>query len=228
MPLHCDEITGSSPRMRGTLPVSCIRITSLGIIPAHAGNTHIMVGYLAGTEDHPRACGEHFDHKGETLPAQGSSPRMRGTQVAGRLGQFHVGIIPAHAGNTGKVAVFIEPPTGIIPAHAGNTSTCRETSQETRDHPRACGEHGDYADYAIRNKGSSPRMRGTQVNSFSEFYNTGIIPAHAGNTPPSVGWWCPAWDHPRACGEHPRVLSMMCMELGSSPRMRGTRHVYRQ
>ena len=50
---------GSSPRMRGTHWLDGFANVESGIIPAYAGNTHIMVGYLAGTEDHPRVCGEH-------------------------------------------------------------------------------------------------------------------------------------------------------------------------
>ena len=39
MPLHCDELTGSSPRMRGT-PADVTNLALwVGIIPAYAGNT---------------------------------------------------------------------------------------------------------------------------------------------------------------------------------------------
>ena len=53
--------------------------------------------------------------------AIGSSPRLRGTRLAGMTG-------PARA--------------GIIPALAGNTSRVRILQRCSRDHPRACGEHG--------------------------------------------------------------------------------------
>ena len=32
---------------------------------------------------------------------------------------------------------------------------------------------------------------------------------------------CPPWDHPRACGEKPRLPVIMDVALGSPPRMRG-------
>ena len=58
-PLLRNEVTGSSPRMRGTpFGVSC-SIFLLGIIPAHAGNTAITPIIEEKVEDHPRACGEH-------------------------------------------------------------------------------------------------------------------------------------------------------------------------
>ena len=91
---------------------------------------------------------------------------------------------------------------GIIPAHAGNTSLARRLSSVSRDHPRACGEHYSAYQTAISAGGSSPRMRGTLLASSMTAFRGGIIPAHAGNTPPI------------------RVGTRR--QLGSSPRMRGT------
>ena len=51
----------------------------------------------------------------------------------------------------------------------------------------------------------------------------GIIPACAGNT--YIGGEsteCPR-DHPRVCGEHEEDEYLIMRELGSSPRVRGTR-----
>ena len=84
---HCEGLfvasgdVGSSPRMRGTPARYCASRSNAGIIPAYAGNTRAILRLAFKRGDHPRVCGEHFDHKGETLPAQGSSPRMRGTPV---------------------------------------------------------------------------------------------------------------------------------------------------
>ena len=53
----------------------------------------------------------------------------------------------------------------------------------------------------------------------------GIIPAYAGST--TSGWTgTRTWeDHPRVCGEH-STLTVMDFEIsGSSPRMRGARHI---
>ena len=67
-------------------------------------------------------------------------------------------------------------------------------------------------------------MRGTHSRRLQRRHPQGIIPAHAGNT----WWWnwCPAsrWDHPRVCGEHTTHDLFVVAELGSSPRMRGTRN----
>ena len=53
-------VGGSSPRMRGTLRAHARLLIFVGIIPAHAGNTHILLGRRFSSRDHPRACGEHF------------------------------------------------------------------------------------------------------------------------------------------------------------------------
>ena len=115
-----NRIAGSSPRMRGTLTVKHGGYFSEGIIPAHAGNTDRKAAPRRSDWDHPRACGEHPNLDLESAWLAGSSPRMRGTQVADDEIVLRLGIIPAHAGNTRRSA------------------SCRRSA---RDHPRACGEH---------------------------------------------------------------------------------------
>ena len=75
-----DFYMGSSPRMRGTPYLSEEFATLPGIIPAYAGNTHVLERTYNSCRDHPRVCGEH------------------GTQIMDDCGT--VGIIPAYAGNT--------------------------------------------------------------------------------------------------------------------------------
>ena len=90
---------GSSPRVRGTYPGTSFRACSLGLIPAGAGNMHLIEAEGEPTGAHPRGCGEHriiplTEHKD-----WGSSPRVRGTfrSVRGRVARE--GLIPAGAGN---------------------------------------------------------------------------------------------------------------------------------
>ena len=167
--------------MRGTRPWRDCLSTPVGIIPAHAGNTQQSGFRLKLHGDHPRACGEHgLDGVQLTLQA-GSSPRMRGTH------QFTDADIDC---------------VRIIPAHAGNTGRARLSRADTRDHPRACGEHFGCDWLAFSCQGSSPRMRGTPITP----------PRHTST----------ARDHPRACGEHYAYDSADITGMGSSPRMRGT------
>ena len=50
---------GSSPRVRGSLLLVCLRISRCGIIPAGAGLTYFRHCRFKGGGDHPRGCGAH-------------------------------------------------------------------------------------------------------------------------------------------------------------------------
>ena len=117
---------------------------------------------------------------------------------------------------------------GIIPAHAGSTRRIVSTSSRVWDHPRACGEHEINGRTMTAYEGSSPRMRGALKLLKRLGAGLGIIPAHAGSTPPSCRHTRASGDHPRACGEHPLLHIAMPAETGSSPRMRGARRNHEQ
>ena len=70
-------------------------------------------------------------------------------------------------------------------------------------------------------RGSSPRMRGAQSLLYHPVTVMRIIPADAGSTTILSAMNSFPKDHPRGCGEHIPPESLMCMEKGSSPRMRG-------
>ena len=78
---------GSSPRMRGTLITFESALATVGIIPAHAGNTSRPAPVCRRCRDHPRACGEHHVGSSAVSAGSGSSPRMRGTH-------FEISTIP--------------------------------------------------------------------------------------------------------------------------------------
>ena len=195
-------LLGSSPRMRGTHPHAARNRHGQGIIPAYAGNTESTLCGEHSARDHPRVCGEHQPRSRRTQDRPGSSPRMRGTLIIGASARTMQGIIPAYAGNT---VVVIMVAWGV------------------RDHPRVCGEHfRGFSSFAFP-WGSSPRMRGTRRPPVLRLRFRRIIPAYAGNTsllPSRLG---SARDHPRVCGEHAAMTLDVYADLGSSPRMRGTR-----
>ncbi len=198
----CSSPTGSSPRVRGTRQGGLHRIAELGIIPACAGNTDLQRGGNLVTWDHPRVCGEHYVDVGEWGAAPGSSPHVRGTRRRWRMPKLLY---------------------GIIPACAGNTCTTARTGATRRDHPRVCGEHVAEICENPEDTGSSPRVRGTLRRERRPLLRHGIIPACAGNTgchPPNRPR---EWDHPRVCGEHASDSMESTPQVGSSPRVRGTR-----
>ena len=189
--------------MRGTLCNSMPMYSTLGIIPAYAGNTYAEVCVVRRCGDHPRVCGEHDVLVDYEICHTGSSPRMRGT--------LH-----------GVSAVLIIH--GIIPAYAGNTlcSTCKLSCW--KDHPRVCGEHSRDRLISMMSSGSSPRMRGTLAARCHVAVLAGIIPAYAGNTWYGCRSGYSVRDHPRVCGEHWKWTPLPLRQFGSSPRMRGTQH----
>ena len=97
-------VLGSSPRVRGKLPMlaGCDYIYRL--IPACAGKTKKQPNTTPASWAHPRVCGENGG-VGELEGArEGSSPRVRGKRL--RLGRRGRGsrLIPACAGKTEAAA----------------------------------------------------------------------------------------------------------------------------
>ena len=110
----------------------------------------------------------------------------------------------------------------FIPAPAGNTDRADAEGHRAAVHPRACGEHLVVKGTRMKERGSSPRLRGTPRKVQLLQLPSRFIPAPAGNTlyaPP-----LPQVDtvHPRACGEHGDTIAALSARAGSSPRLRGT------
>ncbi len=134
-------LTGSSPRMWGTLPrlhssASSLRFipTHVGntvsrrredvvvqrFIPTHVGNTNRSSGMHPDNAVHPHACGEHKSPSRGKPCSSGSSPRMWGTLMLWTSLMTYLRFIPTHVGNTiSRSFVVKHPPV----------------------HPHACGEH---------------------------------------------------------------------------------------
>ena len=150
---------------------------------------------------HPRACGEQFNPFHLRDVENGSSPRLRGTEIRG----FHFGVPPR-----------------FIPAPAGNSLDSCSSFHFTSVHPRACGEQ--YSAGISRNSspGSSPRLRGTGIQHCRLPYEERFIPAPAGNRTNDAKTSITSAVHPRACGEQMACAERSLHEFGSSPRLRGT------
>ena len=132
--------------------------------------------------------------------ALGSSPRVRGA-ARGQCpdGRHH----------------------GIIPARAGSSPRCARDRRRCRDHPRACGEQPSEFTIPALFAGSSPRVRGADLDGGLGVVCHGIIPARAGSSLPLRLRYLPRRDHPRACGEQYGSMRGDLLAQGSSPRVRG-------
>ena len=75
--LYC-KVGGSSPRIRGKLPVPLSHPPYPGLIPAHTGKTVQVCHFSVSFRAHPRAYGENAERKTPMGSEQGSSPRIRG------------------------------------------------------------------------------------------------------------------------------------------------------
>ncbi len=202
-PVCLSGCRGSSPRLRGTPWMAGTSRPGLRFIPAPAGNTAQGRCRAACETVHPRACGEHDVPKDNPDYDAGSSPRLRGTRAAECNDEIERRFIPAPAGNTAR-------------------NTLRNPDQSV--HPRACGEHAPNIGATYPVGGSSPRLRGTQPGDNLDYSLDRFIPAPAGNTRRRFLQVLCGTVHPRACGEHAREPTLTDAALGSSPRLRGTRH----
>ena len=200
MPRSLVSGLGSSPRMRGAHRQPWQGCDRPGIIPADAGSTRKSRIIPLCRQDHPRGCGKHGALRTILCAVVGSSPRMRGAQRPEQRDKHNQRIIPADAGSTIRVNIYLRP---------------------WMDHPRGCGEHETAWLGFVDHLGSSPRMRGAHdfLSPDGEFLR--IIPADAGST---GGRGCSGGlsrDHPRGCGEHFGPTALPVGQGGSSPRMRG-------
>ena len=175
-------------------------------IPTHVGNANqtITQSYLGPV--HPHACGERGVEVKGNFQMFGSSPRMWGTLQ--ELTDYHVVI-------------------RFIPTHVGNACAVVAASIVLSVHPHACGERLLEVRITERCGGSSPRMWGTLCRWRREGCQNRFIPTHVGNAALIARKPLLFPVHPHACGERCSFLVLHKPDLGSSPRMWGTRHLLR-
>ena len=114
-------------------------------------------------------------------------------------------------------------PSGLIPAHAGKTGRVPVASDKLRAHPRSRGENPLMTYRIDWLQGSSPLTRGKLAQLIEASDSGGLIPAHAGKTSPRHTPRCRGRAHPRSRGENTHTMREMTNELGSSPLTRGKR-----
>ena len=92
----------------------------------------------------------------------------------------------------------------------------------TSVHPRVCGEQISADDIDDAMIGSSPRVRGTDLVNDVSFDDERFIPACAGNSSITLFRLVLVPVHPRVCGEQSVSRIFFDVQVGSSPRVRGT------
>ena len=132
----------------------------------------------------------------------GSSPLTRGKPHARRHDPRFPGLIPAHAGKTGR-----------------GCGSCGGRGA----HPRSRGENRFSAAVLRAFGGSSPLTRGKRIRARPSSLAAGLIPAHAGKTSPGASTAPSVRAHPRSRGENALAGKAADELVGSSPLTRGKR-----
>ena len=191
---------GSSPLTRGKRPPPPPRTPRPRLIPAHAGKTRERIERRRAVKAHPRSRGENLMETDPTQAERGSSPLTRGKQTARLMLAAVVGLIPAHAGKTGR---------------------CAAGEHARWAHPRSRGENGVSVHEMDKPPGSSPLTRGKLLDLPLLAGGARLIPAHAGKTSPALPRRPSPWAHPRSRGENTNCQAIPFRLPGSSPLTRG-------
>ena len=114
------------------------------------------------------------------------------------------------------------PLVRFIPACAGNRRPRPAGPAPFPVHPRVCGEQAFSMVGFASNRGSSPRVRGTDAKDGGHGEGNRFIPACAGNRVLNMASLPRRLVHPRVCGEQDNSATPHSRHTGSSPRVRGT------
>ncbi len=196
-------VDGSSPRVRGTQWHRNSRAAPTRFIPACAGNSPVRLAVHAG------------------IP--GSSPRVRGTPRRPLPVPRVLRFIPACAGNSVRHRKAHHAAT-VHPRVCGELADLRIAAADISEvHPRVCGELRCAGSSLCRTCGSSPRVRGTRLTRRWTRLSPPVHPRVCGELPRAGR--IEAADRrfiPACAGNSANSYGTVCIEDGSSPRVRGT------
>ena len=153
---------------------------------------------------HPRSRGENPFVRDDVRDCGGSSPLTRGKR---------------------RRCWFLPTRRWLIPAHAGKTSCRARCAPSSRAHPRSRGENVHAPTSAPSGYGSSPLTRGKPADRALSGKWSGLIPAHAGKTVPTMVTDQAEAAHPRSRGENAPPDGIVDPDAGSSPLTRGKRRL---
>ena len=193
---------GLSPPTRGNPSVRHFRVALSRSIPAHAGEPVARYVERDAVEVYPRPRGGTQARTGRSGLSPGLSPPTRGNPEQRLAARFHVGSIPAHAG---------EPPR--IPA----------SSRPRSVYPRPRGGTVPGSVLAFGAWGLSPPTRGNPDCVGAARRRRRSIPAHAGEPKATPSRADAETVYPRPRGGTAPALSSPRQSTGLSPPTRGNR-----
>ena len=150
---------------------------------------------------HPHVCGERIHLFISAHKKTGSSPRVWGTQLILKTGDYGRRFIPTCVGN----AFPRSPGLYILTVH-----------------PHVCGERPVIHATTNQNLGSSPRVWGTLRQDKPDTAQCRFIPTCVGNASPMSLSPASMPVHPHVCGERTGINVGAWSSDGSSPRVWGT------
>jgi len=174
------KVTGSSPRVWGTLSSISPVISRYRFIPTGVGNAHRLCGKRPGVSVHPHGCGERALFVDSNNSVSGSSPRVWGT---------------LHA------QTALKDRRRFIPTGVGNACAFQSIKTTPAVHPHGCGERTGESAAASPENGSSPRVWGTLTCHECDEKHVRFIPTGVGNACSSVCNPRVLAVHPHGCGE---------------------------
>ena len=171
----------------------------------------------------PACAGQTATKNSCTQRKTGSSPRVRGRQIADIQETGSHRLIPACAGQTFGVAPGHLYEAGSSPRVRGRLAEEFLCAGLVRLIPACAGQTCRGLFGPSRRRGSSPRVRGKPVTVVISLTGWGLIPACAGQTYRATRTTSPATAHPRVCGADLTGNFTNIGNRGSSPRVRGRR-----
>ena len=193
-------LIGSPPHTRGKVFKNLNAFKALGITPAYAGKSLILLFSDNFVWDHPRIRGEKFKTVIISAKFIGSPPHTRG-----------------------KASTHSQCQRGkrITPAYAGKRENPGTASTFYRDHPRIRGEKSSSRKKIPILLGSPPHTRGKVCIAIIVYYIVRITPAYAGKRTIHAHRKGVYQDHPRIRGEKASTLCYTYKIVGSPPHTRG-------
>ena len=192
---------GLSPRVRGSPTTSAYNISNMRSIPACAGEPMLPPACMSISRVYPRVCGGAKLRYAAHYRSTGLSPRVRGSLYQSPPNLYRSGSIPACAGE--PVVLCLHP-------------------LETTVYPRVCGGARGLCHIRLVEPGLSPRVRGSPLGNWENYFIGISIPACAGEPTCKIGFISEHMVYSRVCGGAIYRRGAISMKRGLSPRVRGS------